>query len=231
MLVVPRVANVARLRTPMGQRYQPGGVALASKTGESMELLGVRPYRAGDPVRDLHAKSWARTGIPVVREFQQEYFSRIGVVLDTDEHACTPAQLEAAISLAAGVVANLSRGESLIDLLVVGDHVHPLTLGRSLGFLEQALDLLACVTPGPALEADAMVTRLRPFLGRLSCVVLVVVAWDEARKALAHQIRSHGIGCRVLLVEPDGAAARPAGGADLSALTVASIAGGEPLAL
>jgi hypothetical protein len=48
-LVVPRIAPVVRLTTPPGTRYQPGGVALASKTGESMDLLGVRPYRPGDP--------------------------------------------------------------------------------------------------------------------------------------------------------------------------------------
>src|SRR5262249_15781172 len=64
-LMVPRIARVVRLRTPPGTRYQPGGVALASRTGESMDLLGVRPYRAGDPVRHLHARSSARVGAPV----------------------------------------------------------------------------------------------------------------------------------------------------------------------
>ena len=33
------------------------------------------------------ARSWARTGIPVVREYQEEYFSRVGVVVDTDKEA------------------------------------------------------------------------------------------------------------------------------------------------
>jgi uncharacterized protein (DUF58 family) len=47
--VVPRVANVARLPPIVATRHQPGGVALASKAGESMDLLGVRPYRPGDP--------------------------------------------------------------------------------------------------------------------------------------------------------------------------------------
>ena len=71
-LVVPRIANVVRLTTPVGRRHQPGGVALASKTGESMDSLGARLYRIGDPVWEPHARSWARTGIPVVREFQEE---------------------------------------------------------------------------------------------------------------------------------------------------------------
>src|SRR5262249_44033891 len=137
-LVVPRPANVTRVSTATGTRHQPGGVALASKTGESMDLLGVRPYRAGDPVRDLHARSWARLGVPVVREYQQEYFTRLGVILDTDATAGKSAHLEDAIVLAAGVVRCLARGDALIDVLVVGAEVHRLMLGRSLGTFEQA---------------------------------------------------------------------------------------------
>ena len=63
-LVVPRVATVARLELPSSHRYQPGGVALASEAGESREIAGVRPYRSGDPVRDLHVRIWARVRGP-----------------------------------------------------------------------------------------------------------------------------------------------------------------------
>src|SRR5262249_53572911 len=87
-VVVPPAAQISPLVLPLAGKHQPGGVGLASKSGESMDLHGVRPYRPGDPVRDLHARSWARVGAPVVREYQQEYFSRVGVVLDTDrDHA------------------------------------------------------------------------------------------------------------------------------------------------
>jgi len=232
-LVVPKPARVVRLTTPPGSRYQPGGVALASKTGESMDLLGVRPYRAGDPVRLLHARSWARTGQPVVREYQEEYFSRIGVVVD----AATPdaRRLEAILSLAAGVVAFLSRGEALIDLLVVGDRVHDLTIGRHLGFLEQALDLLACVEPDAPLPPGRLLARLAPHLRRLSCVVVVAPAWDEG--ALADRIRGAGVACTTLVV--DAAASRAPGrdaGAAAGSLGVVrvpleAIEKGEALAL
>lgn len=200
-LVVPRIARVARLKTPAVRRYQPGGIALASKTGESMEILGVRPYRPGDPVRDLHARTWARIGVPAVREYQEEYFTRLGVVVDTDP-AADERSFEAALSLAAGVVAHLSRGEALIDLLVVGDTVHTLTLGRSLGFLDQALDLLACVRPGAPLEPGALAHRLTPHMPRLSCIVFVALKWDEARMQLVDRIRGFGVGCRTLVVDP-----------------------------
>ena len=199
--VVPRVANVARLPFTIAARHQPGGVAMASKSGEAMDLLGVRPYRPGDPVRDLHARSWARTGVPVVREYQQEYFTRVGVVLDTDVEDTD--RLEAAIELAAGVIAHLSRGEALVDVLVVGDAVHELTLGRSLGTLDQALELLATVERGPSLSAPQLLGRLEPYLGRLSTVVVIALAEGAERTALQRGITGRGIACTTLLVDAE----------------------------
>jgi len=224
-MVVPRVAPISRLLVPTNARYQPGGVALASRTGESMELIGVRPYRPGDPVRDLHARSWARLGQPVVREYQQEYFARVGVVLDTEAGKASEERMEAAISLAAGVVAQLSRGEALIDLLVVGDQVHQLTLGRSLGFLEQALDLLATVEPGPALDAAGLGARLNPYLRRLSGVIFVALDWDESRKQLVRQIRAGGVGCKVLRVGVGGDEEQPGSAEEGDVLSVDQING------
>lgn len=199
--VVPRVANVVRLPVTIAVRHQPGGVALASKSGEAMDLLGVRPYRPGDPVRDLHARSWARTGIPVVREYQQEYFTRVGVVLDTDVEDTD--RLEAAIELAAGVIAHLSRGEALVDVLVVGDSVHELTLGRSLGTLDQALELLATVEKGPELRAAQLLARLEAYLDRLSTVVVIALAQGDERRALELGITGRGIASTTLLVDDE----------------------------
>lgn len=198
--VVPRIANVVRLPVAIATKHQPGGVALASKAGESMDLLGVRPYRPGDPVRDLHARTWARTGKPVVREYQQEYFTRVGVVLDTSTR--DPDLLEAAIELAAGVVAHLSRGEALIDVLVVGDVIHELTLGRSLGWLDQALELLASVDRGPDLRAAKLVARLEPHLAQLSSVIAIVAGTASAeQKLLEQKLGDHGLACTSLVVD------------------------------
>jgi uncharacterized protein (DUF58 family) len=199
-VVVPKVARVVSLTTPVNRRHQPGGVAQASRTGDATDLLGVRPYRPGDPVRDLHARSWARHGSPMVREYQEEYFTRIGVVVDTDAGVATPAHVEGALSLAAGVVASLCRGEALVDVLVTGDQVERMSLGRSLGSLDQALDVLAAVKAKPGFAANAMLGRLSPHLERLSSVVLVALAWDDARAAFAAAVRARGVATAVLVV-------------------------------
>jgi uncharacterized protein (DUF58 family) len=230
-LVVPRVATVVRFETPVTHRYQPGGVALASLTGESMELVGVRPYKPGDPIRDLHARSWARLGYPVVREYRQEYFTRIGVLLDTDFEKENEKNIEASISLAAGLVAHLCKGEALIDVLLIGEEVYQLTLGRSLGFLDQALDLLACVEPGSKLDPSRLETRLGPFLPQLSWVVLVTTKWDEQRRQLALRVSSKGVGCRVLCVKGMEKIRDAPPSPEVTYIDASAIARGEDIAL
>jgi uncharacterized protein (DUF58 family) len=225
-VVVPKPARVVQISTLVNRRYQPGGVARASRTGDATDLLGVRPYRPGDPTRDLHARSWARVGIPIVREYQEQYFTRIGVVLDTDRSVSTPADLEAALSLAAGIVANLCRSEALVDLLIVGERVHTVPLGRSLGSLDQALDALAAVAPGPRFSPDGLLARVGPHVGRYSSVVLVALAWDAARESLASAIRVRGIGCVPVVVS-----GRDPSTAGVRHVSPQAIARGEALSL
>jgi uncharacterized protein (DUF58 family) len=199
-LVIPRIAQVTHVHVDMVMRYQPGGIALASITGESREIVGVRPYRPGDPVRDLHAKTWARIGMPVVREYQQEYFTRIGIVIDTDGGEADDPVFEAMLSLAAGITAQLSRGEVLLDILVIGDDIHQLTLGRSLGFLEQALDLLACVAPKKGFQSETLQAQLTGHLERLSCMLFLSLKWDTSRQHFTDWIEQQGTACRKILV-------------------------------
>ena len=231
-LVVPRVANVASVKTPGARRHQPTGVAVASRTGESPELLGVRPYRRGDAVRDLHARTSARVGMPMVREYQEQHSTRIGVVVDTARDA-SERQFEAALSVAAGAMAWLIRGDRLVDLFIAGATVRSITLGRGYGQIDQALDLLAVVTPGAPFESLELGRKLQPHLSRLSCLVFVALGSDPARTAFADQVRSAGVGCQTIVVRPAktraAARGRALGGSDLVQLSVEEIERGAPL--
>jgi uncharacterized protein (DUF58 family) len=228
--VVPRPANVLRLGMALATRHQPGGIALASKTGESMDLRGVRPYRTGDRIRDLSARTWARTGKPAVREYQEEYFTRVGVILDCvapkKRAARNEDAFEAAVSLTAGVVAHLGRGDALVDLLVTGGEIHALTLGRSLGFLEQALDHLAVAEIAASVDRARLLTLLTPYLSRLSAVVMVVDGWDEARAAFLQAIEKSGVRVHCIAVGDPVVAGTPG-----KTVSVASILAGQGLVL
>jgi uncharacterized protein (DUF58 family) len=199
-VVVPKIARVTSFAVGRNPRHQLGGTASTARTGDATDLLGVRPYRPGDPVRDLHARSWARHGSPMVREYQEEHLSRIGLVVDTDVAAASDDQLEGGLSLAAGVIARLALGEARVDLLLAGDGVHALASERNFGSLDQALDVLAAVKASDAFSADRSLARLGEHLETLSSVVLVFLAWDSARAAFVSAIRARGAACVVLIV-------------------------------
>jgi len=237
-VVVPHIANVDRIHLPSARRYQPGGVHHASATGETMELLGVRPYRAGDAVRDLHAKTWARQGTPHVRQYQQEYFTRIGVLLDDDEEAVTERGFEACVSLCAGIVAKLGRGDSLVDLLFVSGGQPDVTVGRSVASLDQALDALADAEARAPRQVGEVIAQLGPKLEELSSVVLVTQSRGPAPLQLAEEIRRRGVACRILRIEDDTGpkwlrrdAALPARASDERVVMAKRVLSEEPLAL
>src|SRR5439155_7840266 len=113
------------------------------RVGDAEEFIGLRDYRPGDPVRAIHWKSWAKIGAPVVREFQEEYFARHALILDT--FAPAGETFEAAVSLTASFLAASDPLESLLDLMFVEDRAHCLTAGRGVGDRTDLLRALAAV--------------------------------------------------------------------------------------
>ena len=193
------------LPLPMGRRYQPGGIPLASEVGESLEFIGTREYREGDALRKIHWRSWARLGRPIVKEYQEEYFSRIALVLDTflpgRARPHERQRLEAAISLLASVAGHFSRSEEVVDILAAGPDLYEVSTGRSLGYLDDVLDVLACLEPSPAPPFESIGPPLFARLERLTTVVAVMLEWDDAREAFLRRVRAMGVAVRVLLVQ------------------------------
>lgn len=228
-VVVPPVARVVSIRTPTLARHQPGGVPRVTSTGESFDLRGVRPYRPGDPIRDLHARSWARTGFPVVREYQQEYFRRVAIVVDPDTSGAPHATvLDALVSLAAGLASALARDDTLVDLVIVGGRLHELNAhgGPGADLLGPTLDVLACVDPGAPLDPDAVLAALGPHAGRLSAALVLTVSPSETHRALGARLRALGIASRTLAVY-DARKARPDGADDVALFAHDAVLRGE----
>lgn len=209
LLVTPRIHPMRSLRLHPGLRYQPGGVPLASETGESLEFVGVRDYRPGDSLRKVHWKLWARKswGPPVVREFSQEYYSRIGLILDS-YRPDSPEQFEAAVETIASVAHFLSRQDAIVDFFAAGRDLHLLTVGRHLGGLERVMELLAYVQPLPKSQEpyEELAPRLQELLPRLSAVLIVTFAMDAARKAFLERLRAAGVPLRILVMGAAGEA-------------------------
>ena len=82
-----------------------------------------------------------------MKEYQDEYFVRHGLVLDTFPATNNPLVFEEAVSVAASFACSVLTQESLLDLLFVGTEAYRFTAGRGLGSPDKMLEVLACVEP------------------------------------------------------------------------------------
>lgn len=183
---------------------QPGGISLAQHVGDAEEFRSLRDYRPGDPMRAIHWRSFARTGKPLVREFQEEFFSRHALVLDTAAPYPFAPTFETAVSMAAWLVARPRDADSLLDLMFVGDRVHRLTAGRGLGGADALLRVLATVAPTPPESIEPLLATLERNAAQVSSLIAIFLVWDEPRQSAVRRLLARGIRPTVLIVEQDG---------------------------
>jgi uncharacterized protein (DUF58 family) len=190
ILVLPKRYPVPPVNLSGSRKYQPGGVALSSSIGESLEFESLRDYRPGDPLRRIHWRSWARTGKLIVKEYQDEYFVRHALVLDTFPTSDNADVFEEAVSVAASFASSVLTQESLLDLLFVGAETYRFTAVRGLAGPERMLEVLACVTPCTSKTFKELHHSVIAGCSSLSGCICVLLGWDEARQDFVRNLEA-----------------------------------------
>jgi uncharacterized protein (DUF58 family) len=204
VLILPKRYPLPPIALPGTMKYQQGGIALASNVGQSDEFVALRDYRQGDPLRHIHWRSWARAGKPVVKEFEDEFFVRHALVLDTfAEHAHSDA-FEEATSIAASFACTIQTQESLLDLLFIGSQSYCFTSGRGVAHGEQLLEVLASVRPAREPAFHELERLVLNHIGRISGCIFVFLAWDKPRREFIRKIRALRVPLLVLIVVESG---------------------------
>ena len=211
-IALPRRYRLPELAFAGKRRFQPGGVSFASSRGDSDEFLSLRDYRPGDPLHRMHWKSYARTGQPIVREYQDEFFERHALILDTGSAHGEDAAFEDAIAIAASFVQTVDTRECLLELLFVAEGnphepaVRSYTAGETQLLTEHMLEVLAGVSASAPAAFDALARAVLAQRAQLSSCILVSSYWDASRAALGEALRRSGIELRAVCVSVDGAA-------------------------
>jgi len=193
VLILPKRYPVPRLSLSGRRRYQQGGVALSSSVGDSQEFMSLREYRPGDPKRRIHWRSWAKTGKLIVKEYQDEYFVRHALVLDTFMEPGQEAVFEEAVSVAASFACTVLTQESLLDLLFIGREAYCFTSGRGLGGADRMLEILAGVRPCEGGAFDELAGAVSSRHELLSGCICVLLGCDEPRLELVRRLRATGV--------------------------------------
>ena len=200
VLILPERYPLPAIALTGTRKYQQGGVALASAIGESDEFVSLREYRPGDPMRRIHWRSWARVGHPVVREYQDEFFVRHALILDTFAGPDQTGAFEEAVSIASSFACSIDTQESLLDLMFVGPRAVCFTTGRGLSHTEQALEILASVEACHDRAFRTLRDLVLQHAGGVSSCVAVLLQWDQPRRELIRQLRSLALSPLVLVV-------------------------------
>jgi uncharacterized protein (DUF58 family) len=209
VMILPKRYPVSPQALPGSSQYQHRGVNFASGIGESEEFVGVREYRHGDSLRRIHWRVSARLDKPVVREYQDEYFVRHALVLDTFCDSSLDFIFEEAVAVAASFAYTVPDQDSLLDLLFVGPATVCVTAGRGVGNTEHMLEVLACARPCREPRVPDLARHVLQYSSRMSGCLLLLLEWDEPRREIVRALKALHIPVWVLLVIPPDADAPP----------------------
>ena len=204
LLVLPKRYTLPPVALPGTMKYQDGGVALASNVGLSDEFVSLRDYRRGDPLRHIHWRSWAKTAKPIVKEFEDEFFVRHALVLDTFIGDPRSEAFEEAVSIAASFACTVSIQESLLDLLFVGTEAFCFTAGRGLAQSDHILEILATVSSCGEKPFNTLENLVLEHAAVVSGCICVLLAWDDKRRDFIRKLESLGVPLLVLVVTERG---------------------------
>ena len=162
-VVWPRHDLPVREPRPAGERVRRAGESFAGAAGARGEYRGLRPYRPGDDPRDVHWRTTARAGQPVIREYERDRSRALWICLDL--RAAPGEMAETAVEIAASLASAASRRGDPFALATADARVAP---GIGAAQLERVLDVLARARIRP----DA--PRVQPPVPTRECVLVSI---------------------------------------------------------
>ncbi len=104
------------------------------------------------------------------------------------------------MSISAAVSDYMARQEYLVDIFAAGPNLYHLTAGRSLAYLDQILDILACVDVNPDEPFSVIEPQIMEYLAKITTVICVFLDWNDTRRAFVHRLAMQGAGVKAMIV-------------------------------
>ena len=151
-------------------------------------------------MRQIHWKSWAHTGKPMVKELEDTFFPRYALVLDTFAGSPDESVFEEMVSIAASFIVGLDRSESLLDLMFIAGKAHTVTAGRGMERTEKLLEVLADVGMEDGEQLDMLSGTVIHHREKMTSCLLILNGWDDRRAEFVSNLIKAAIPCVPIVV-------------------------------
>lgn len=179
---------------------QVGGDVSSSVAGQSGEFVSLREYRPGDPIKHMHWPSWGKSGKPVIKVYEDQFFPRYGLVLDTFVSVEHEAVFEVAVSLAATFACAVDTEQSLLDLMFVQQSAQIHRVGRNVDQVDSMLEVLASVDMESEPDWKGLSSMVAQHADDMTTCIAVMCSLDDERRAFLERVVASGVRLCVLLV-------------------------------
>ncbi len=206
--VFPRYYRLAPMKFSGQACFEHGGDALSHTAGQSGDFLGLRDYRSGDPMRRIHWKGWARTGRPIVREFEDISLPHYALILDNFVEHGDENLLEDSISVAASFARAIDARHNTVDLVTMRDQAIVVREGQGVGRSENIMKVLAEIAGDPEERLEDLEKVVIRHSERLTAGIAVFTGWNHARADFLGRLAMTGLEITALILCRDASAVR-----------------------
>lgn len=203
LIVLPKRYKLPELLLEGAARDHLGGLSYSYMTGVSDEFRGLRTYRPGDPLKHIDWSAWARTGKPIVREYENIHFPRYGLVLDTNGAYQSIENFEEAISIAASFARVVDTQECLLDLIFLNKGPQTITIGKGVAPTENLLEHLATLEIEIQPDWDSLSQQVLKHSASFSVCVVIFTELSEERKKLIKNWKKLGLNLLIIVLVND----------------------------
>jgi len=203
ILVLPKRYRLPSILVEGSAREHLGGLSYSHFSGVSDDFRGLRPYRPGDAPKHIDWAAWARTGKPIVREYENVFFPRYVMILDTNGSYEFLEHFEEAISIAASFAQVVVTQECLLDCIFLNKGSRMLTVGKDIAKPRALLEHLASLEIELNPDWEELYRKVRKFSPSLTTCIVVLTRLSDERFTLIKDLRRAGIRLLILVLVHD----------------------------
>ncbi len=159
----------------------------SNRIGQTKDFLHLRDYHSGDAVRSIDWKSWARTGTPVVREYEEHLIPSYGVLLDTSGHL--DAYFEEAVSVAASFIAHSINHSCHLNVMYIGERAYRFHSKKGTSQYKKLLKILATLENRQKTHFQNLRETVLRTCDSLAMILLIFPGWNSERQRLFSELQ------------------------------------------